>query len=223
MSRSHLAALCFAFLTLVSPPAGAQDPRQNTAGEFDYYVLALSWSPSFCEANAERGGSANNQQCGERPFSFVVHGLWPQYEKGFPEYCRVPAPRLDRNIVGSMLDLMPAPRLVFNEWDKHGTCTGLSARAYFDTVRKARAVVKIPNDYIEVKTHLTVKPPEVEEAFIKANPGLTPDAVTVTCDNRRLREVRVCLSKELGFRSCPDVDRRTCRRDELVMPPVRGG
>jgi ribonuclease T2 len=90
-------------------------------------------------------------------------------------------------------------------------------------VRKARAVVKIPNDYLEVKTHLTVKPPEVEEAFIKANPGLTPDAVTVTCDNRRLREVRVCLSKELGFRSCPDVDRRTCRRDELVMPPVRGG
>jgi ribonuclease T2 len=223
MSRSHLAALSLAFLTLFSPPAGAQDPRQNTAGEFDYYVLALSWSPSFCEANAERGGGANSQQCGERPFSFVVHGLWPQYEKGFPEYCRVPAPRLDRNIVGSMLDLMPAPRLVFHEWDKHGTCSGLSARAYFDTVRKARAVVKIPNDYIEVKTHLTVKPPEVEEAFIKANPGLTPDAVTVTCDNQRLREVRVCLSKELGFRSCPDVDRRTCRRDELVMPPVRGG
>jgi ribonuclease T2 len=222
MSRSHLAtALSLAFLTFLTP-AGAQDPRQNTAGEFDYYVLALSWSPSFCEASAERGTAAD-QQCGERPFSFVVHGLWPQYEKGFPEYCQVPAPRLDRNIVGSMLDLMPAPRLVFHEWDKHGTCSGLSARAYFDTVRKARAVVKIPNDYIEVKTHLTVKPAAIEEAFIKANPGLTPEAVTVTCDSRRLREVRVCLSKELRFRGCPDIDRRSCRRDELVMPPVRGG
>jgi ribonuclease T2 len=221
MSRSHL-ALSLAFLTLFSPAAGAQDPRQNTAGEFDYYVLALSWSPSFCEASGERGG-ANDQQCGERPFSFVVHGLWPQYEKGFPEYCQVPAPRLDRNIVGSMLDLMPAPRLVFHEWDKHGTCSGLSARAYFDTVRKARAVVKIPTDYLEVKTHLTVKPAAVEEAFVKANPGLTPEALTVTCDNRRLREVRVCLSKDLRFRSCPDIDRRSCRRDELVMPPVRGG
>ena len=71
---------------------------------------------------------------------------------------------------------------------------------------------------------VAVNPPaEVEDAFIKANPGLTQDAVTVTCDSRRLREVRVCLSKDLRFRGCPDIDRRTCRRDELVMPPVRGG
>jgi ribonuclease T2 len=224
MSRSKLGtALSAGLLALLISAAGAQDARQNTAGEFDYYVLALSWSPSFCEASAERGSGAADLQCGERPFAFVVHGLWPQYEKGFPEYCQVPAPRLDRNIVGSMLDLMPATRLVFNGWDKHGTCSGLSARAYFDTVRKARAVVKIPNEYLDVKTHLTVTPAEVEDAFVKANPGLTPSAVTVSCDNRRLREVRVCLSKDLGFRECPDVDRRTCRRDQLVMPPVRGG
>jgi ribonuclease T2 len=224
MSRLKLGtALSAGLLALLISAAGAQDARQNTAGEFDYYVLALSWSPSFCEASAERGSGAADLQCGERPFAFVVHGLWPQYEKGFPEYCQVPAPRLDRNIVGSMLDLMPATRLVFNGWDKHGTCSGLSARAYFDTVRKARAVVKIPNEYLDVKTHLTVTPAEVEDAFVKANPGLTPSAVTVSCDNRRLREVRVCLSKDLGFRECPDVDRRTCRRDQLVMPPVRGG
>jgi ribonuclease T2 len=224
MSRSHLGtAFCVAFLASFPVTASAQDARQNTAGEFDFYVLALSWSPSFCEASAERGSGAADQQCGERPFAFVVHGLWPQYEKGFPEYCQVPAPRLDRNIVGSMLDLMPATRLVFHEWDKHGTCSGLSARAYFDTVRKARAVVKIPNDYLDVKTHLMVTPAEVEDAFVKANPGLTPGAVTVNCDNRRLREVRVCLSKDLRFRDCPEVDRRACRRDKLVMPPVRGG
>ena len=86
-------------------------------------------------------------QCGERPFSFVVHGLWPQYEKGFPEFCQNPAPRLDRDIVSSMLDLMPAPRLIFHEWDKHGVCSGLPARGYFETVRKARAAVKIPAEY----------------------------------------------------------------------------
>ena len=94
---------------------------------------------------ARRDRSAR-QQCGARPYSFVVHGLWPQYEKGFPEFCQMPAPRLDRDIVSSMLDLMPAPRLIFNEWDKHGTCSGLTPRAYFETVRKARAVVKIPPD-----------------------------------------------------------------------------
>jgi ribonuclease T2 len=153
----------------------------------------------------------------------VVHGLWPQYEKGFPEYCQVPAPRLDRNIVASMLDTMPAPRLVFHEWDKHGTCSGLSPRAYFDTVRKARAVVKIPAEYIDVKEPLTVSPDEVEEAFVKANPGLTRNALAVNCDSRRLREVRICLGKDLGFRECADVDRRACRRERLVMPPVRGG
>jgi ribonuclease T2 len=200
--------------------AVAQDARQNAPGAFDFYVLALSWSPSFCAAAGER---APKQQCGERPYSFVVHGLWPQYEKGFPEFCQVPAPRLNRNIVSSMLDLMPAPRLIFNQWDKHGTCSGLSANAYFENVRKARAVVKIPPQYLDLQTVLTVTPDEVEEAFVAANPNLPRDAIAVTCDRTRLREVRLCLSKEFGFRSCPDTDRRACRRDKLAMPPMRGG
>ena len=113
-------------------PASAQDRRQDTPGEFDYYVLSLSWSPSFCEEAEERGNGRRSQaQCGGRPFSFVVHGLWPQYEHGFPEYCQRPSPRLDRNIMTSMLDLMPAPGLIFNEWDKHGTCSGLDERRLF--------------------------------------------------------------------------------------------
>jgi ribonuclease T2 len=186
-------------------------------------VLALSWSPSFCEAAGERG-TPPQQQCGTaRPYSFVVHGLWPQYERGFPEFCQVPAPRLDRNIVSSMLDLMPAPRLIFHNWDKHGTCSGLPQRAYYDMVRKARAVVKIPEAYIEPKEALTVTPDEVEEAFVRVNPGLTRDAISVTCDSRRLGEVRICFNKDLQFRPCRDVDARACRRDNLVMPPVRGG
>ena len=218
--RSVLYALFLAILTVA--PAAAQDRRQNQAGQFDFYVLALSWSPSFCEASAERGRESK-EQCGPRPFSFVVHGLWPQYEKGFPEYCQVPAPRLNRNIVSSMLDLMPSPRLVFHEWDRHGTCSGLNPRAYFDIVRKARAVVKIPEQYLELKEPLAVTPDEVEEAFVKANPGLSRAGVAVTCDSKRMSEVRLCISREFGFRDCPDIDRRACRRDKLVMPPVRGG
>jgi ribonuclease T2 len=209
-------------LLIAAGTGSAQDRRQNQPGQFDYYVLALSWSPSFCESAGERG-TPPQQQCGARPYSFVVHGLWPQYEKGFPEFCQVPAPRLDRNIVSSMLDLMPATRLIFHEWDKHGTCSGLPARGYFETVRKARAVVKIPDTYIEPQEFLTVTPDEVEEAFVNANPGLTRDAIAVTCDRRRLGEVRICLSRDLGFRACPEIDRRACRRDKVVMPPVRGG
>jgi ribonuclease T2 len=207
-------------VALASGEALAQDRRQNRAGQFDFYVLSLSWSPSFCDAAGERG-TPPQDQCGARPYSFVVHGLWPQYERGFPEFCQVPAPRLNRNIVSSMLDLMPSPRLIFHEWDKHGTCSGLNPRAYFDTVRKARAQVKIPEAYIELTRPLTVTPDEVEEAFVEANPGLSRDAIAVTCDNRRLQEVRVCLSKEFGFRACEETNRRACRRDKLIMPPVR--
>jgi ribonuclease T2 len=198
----------------------AQDARQNQPGEFDFYVLSLSWSPSFCDAAGDR--AQQQAECGERPYSFIVQGLWPQYEKGFPEYCQVPAPRLDRNIVSSMLDLMPAPGLIFRQWDRHGTCSGLAARIYFETIRKARAVVKIPSEYLEVKSEMTVTPADVEEAFTKANPGLSKGAIAVGCDAKRLREIRICMTRDLGFRECAEIERRSCRRDKLVMPPVRG-
>jgi ribonuclease T2 len=206
-------------------PSAAQDRRQGEPGQFDYYLLVLSWSPSFCADSAERdpARSARNPQCGPRPFSFVVHGLWPQYERGFPEFCQVPAPRLNRNIVSEMLDLMPAPNLIFHEWDRHGTCSGLSPNAYFETIRKARAVVKIPPQYLDLPSALTVTPEEVGEAFIKANPGLKPEGISISCGSRRLDEVRICMSRDLQFRGCEDIARRSCRRDKLIMPPVRGG
>src|SRR5262249_1988044 len=144
-------------------------------------------------------------------------------ERGFPQACQVPPPRLSRNVMSSMLDLMPSPRLVYHEWDKHGTCSGLSQDAYFETVRKARGMIRIPRDYHEVKSYLPVTADDVEGAFIKANPGLKPSGIAVTCDSRRLGEVRICLTKDLSFRDCPEIDRRACRRDKLVMPPVRGG
>lgn len=205
--------------------AAAQDRRQNESGQFDFYVLTLSWSPSYCEASAERARNASRRdiQCGGRPFSFVVHGLWPQYERGFPEFCQVPAPRLNRGIVSSMLDLMPSPQLIFHEWDRHGTCSGLSARAFFDNVRRARASVKIPEAYLDLREPLTVTPDEVEEAFVKVNPGMTRAGIAVSCDSRRLNEIRICLSKDLKFQDCAETARRSCRRDRLVMPPVRGG
>jgi len=224
---------------LLSAPASAQyykhrdfrdqgfntgDPQPNAPGQFDFYVLSLSWSPSFCAAAAERhGDGSGGAQCGARPFSFVVHGLWPQYVKGFPEYCQQPSPRLYRGIVSSMLDLMPAPHLIYNEWDKHGTCSGLSPQDYFDTVRKARAAVKIPPEYSDLTAPLGVTPGAVEDAFIKANPGLSPSAIAIGCDNKRLTEVRLCLAKDLKFHDCAEVAKRSCRRDQLVMPPVRGG
>jgi ribonuclease T2 len=199
--------------------------RRNTPGDFDFYVLALTWSPSFCESSRERnnGRPSQSQQCGARPYSFVVHGLWPQHENGFPRECQVPAPRLNRNIVNSMLDLMPSPRLVFNQWDRHGTCSGLSAQQYFDTVRRAREAVQVPAQFHDLAGYKMVTPDEVEKEFLAANPGMSAGGIAVTCDTRRLSEVRICMSKDLKFRDCPEVDRRSCRIGKVVMPPVRGG
>jgi ribonuclease T2 len=219
--------LTLGFILVVASGAPAQERQANAPGRFDFYVLALSWSPSYCASVKERGNEraerASALQCGTRPFSFVVHGLWPQYETGFPSSCQQPAPRIDRGLVDSMLDLMPSPRLVYIEWDRHGTCTGLSAPAYFDAVRKARAAVKVPADYLELASPTMVSPAEVAEAFVKANPALPRNAVAVTCDRTRLTEVRVCLAKDFSFRACPAVVERACRLDRVAMPAVRGG
>src|SRR5271155_3806756 len=219
-----VAALAASLLVAGASAVGSQEAQQNEAGQFDFYVLSLSWSPSFCAAAAERhNGGTPSMQCGARPYSFVVHGLWPQYVKGFPEYCQVPSPRLYRGIVSSMLDLMPAPHLIYNEWDKHGTCSGLAPRDYFDTVRKARAAVKIPPEYVDLKEPLSVAPAAIEEAFMKANSGLPENGFAIECDKKRLTEVRICLTKDLQFRDCDEIVRRSCRREQLLMPPLRGG
>jgi ribonuclease T2 len=253
--RATSISITFAFALLSGGQAPARDHRRNELGNFAFYLLSLSWSPSFCDASAERLAQANaddrnrartrakqnagegvgdqpkrsarrksrDEQCGDRAYSFVVHGLWPQYKRGFPEFCQIPAPRLSRKIVSSMLDLMPSPRLIFREWDRHGTCSGLPARAYFDNVRRARASVKIPEQYLGLQDPLTVTPADVKDAFIEANPGLTRESISVACEAKRLNEVRICMSKEFKFHDCPEVAQRSCRRDKLVMPPVRKG
>jgi len=122
-----------------------------------------------------------------------------------------------------MLDLMPAPGLIFHEWDQHGTCSGLQPREYFDFVRKARTRVKIPQQYANPTMPLRVTPNQVINAFISANEGLTQEGITIDCDHTRLREVRICFSRDLKFRDCSRAARRSCRTETLLMPPVRGG
>ena len=222
---ARAAVFVLAFILIAVPAASAQDSKGtegNAPGRFDFYVLALSWSPTYCEKQRP-DRRARNPQCDGRPFSFIVHGLWPQFERGYPSYCQVPAPRVDRALADKMLDLMPSHGLIYHEWNRHGTCSGLSPQAYFATVRKARAKVTIPPPYHDLGQPIAVAPAAVAEAFIKANPGLSRDAMAVSCDNKRLTEVRLCLTREFSFRACPQVARRTCRRDSVSMPAVRGG
>jgi ribonuclease T2 len=196
--------------------------QQNAAvtASFDFYVLSLSWSPTYC---AEKG-SGDEEQCStSRPYAFVMHGLWPQNERGFPADCDSEfGQRIDRKIADNMLDIMPSRDLVFHEWRKHGTCSGLSPEAFFDLTRNASEQVTIPRQYSSLADYTTVAPLDVERAFIGANPTLQQNAIAVTCSNRYLKEVRICMDKSLAFRPCPEVDAQSCRASKTVMPPVRG-
>ena len=44
-----------------------------------------------------------------------------------------------------MLDIMPSKRLIFHEYRKHGTCSGLGVDGYFDLARRLFESVKIPS------------------------------------------------------------------------------
>jgi len=219
MLRAAFASLLLALVACgLAAPAAAQSPGRP--GDFDFWVLSLSWSPSWCEA---RGGDRGGMQCA-RPFAFVVHGLWPQYERGFPSACRSSEPGPSRATVDAVLDVMPSPGLIRHEWQTHGTCSGLSAESYFKVIRKLFEKIRIPEDYRSADRDRMVSPAEVERAFRAANPGLDSDEVSVLCDARRLQEVRVCLKKDLSaFRPCPEVERRACRADRLYMPAARVG
>jgi ribonuclease T2 len=193
-------------------------PAAAWAAPFDFYVLSLTWSPSYCEAE---GGPRGDAQCESgRRFGFLVHGLWPQHERGFPEDCPTDvAPR--EADVRALADLMPARGLVRHEWRRHGACSGLTPADYLKTIRAARQAIRIPAAFQRLDKYVMVSPADVEAAFLAANPGLRPSGIAVTCDGRRLREVRICLTRGLGFRACEEVDRRGCRADRVVLPPLR--
>lgn len=187
---------------------------------FDFYVLALSWSPTFCDSEA---AGRNREQCGEdKEFGWVVHGLWPQNDKGWPENCPTPeGSRVPERIGRTVMDIMPSMGLIGHQWRKHGSCSSLSMSDYFKLVRQAYDSIRIPAELSNVDRESRTSPQAVEAAFIRSNPGLARSAVAVTCDRERVDEVRICLDKSLGFRTCPEVDSRSCRRSDIVIPATR--
>ena len=188
-------------------------------GDFAYYLLSLSWSPAFCLS------SPSSAECnGPRRYGFIAHGLWPQYEKGWPEHCDVHTEVPDE-VVQSLADVMPARGLVYHEWSTHGACSGLDPQAYFALLRRAFTSVVMPPELTAPGQAIQQSPAAVGEAFLKANPRLPAQSVVVTCsgqDTPRLREVHLCLDRELSPRACaPDVLRGACRAGQLIVPPVR--
>ncbi len=190
----------------------------SAKADFDHYVMALSWSPTFCDSNK----SGHQEQCApERDYAFIVHGLWPQYDRGgWPADCAGKnAPRVPDNVINSVRDIMPSKGLIIHEWKKHGTCSGNDPAGYYRDVRTAYDRITIPPAYVELTQPLKVTGAKVRAAFKQSNPGLNDDAIELTCDNR-LREVRICMDKSLDFRSCAK-PKTKCKNKEMLMLPSR--
>jgi ribonuclease T2 len=206
---------------------GARPYREPTArdraGVFDYYLLSLSWSPSYC---AVASGARGDLQCARR-FAFVLHGLWPQFERGWPQDCQSP----DRGFVpyrvaAGMRDIMPSDRLVFHTYRKHGTCSGLGVDGYFALARRLFEKIAIPPRFRNlVDERFMISPGELVGEFLASNPNLRSDMIAVSCagPGHRLREVRICFDKGGKFRACGanENQRRLCSAARMYVPPLR--
>ena len=211
----------FFVLVVLSISLCADDRNQprGKAGEFDFYLLSLSWSPQYCSSPT---GERDKMQCaGSRQYNFVLHGMWPQYNDGSPQYCATNQ-RLSNALVDKMLDIMPSPRLVRHEWDRHGVCSGLSAAEYFAKARNSFATIKIPQSMQSPRNARTLAPAKIRDEIVAANSGLPRDAVIVRCTGRFLSEVRVCLDKNGKPGPCgAGLLRSGCRTSEIIVQPVR--
>ena len=209
VSAILLSALCAA-------PVHADGER---AGVFDYYVMALSWSPNWCRLE---GDARNSPQCHPREdFGWVLHGLWPQYHRGWPAFCPTAEPQPTRGMTEAMADIMGTSGLAWYQWKKHGVCSGLSARDYFATARRAYAAIRIPQAFHKLEKTVILPATLIEDACVAANPGMDRDMVTVTCKDGHIQEVRICLSKDLTPVPCGADAIRDCTLKDALFDPVR--
>jgi ribonuclease T2 len=198
----------------------------NVAGQFDYYMLVLSWSPTHC-MTAEPG--KDDMQCARRDgrrFGFILHGLWPQYEHGYPSRCRTRwKPFVPEPVIAQMREVMPSRGLVIHEYREHGTCSGLQPGPYFTHAQQLYHRIQIPKRYQNPFDLQFVAPREVLSDFLTANPGLKPDMIAVVCGGagNRLREVRICMTKSGRPRACGEAanPHTACRAGKMHVPPVR--
>ncbi len=202
-------------------PSPVAVPKSN--GDFDYYLLVLAWSPTHCSSDAGRGRDDDLQCRSGRPYGFVLHGLWPQHERGYPESCSSAEREVSDANMAAALKLSPSRQLVQHEWEKHGTCAGLSQDDYFVSETLAIESVVVPKAYKAPAQPLVTTPNAVKRAFLDANPSIPDDGLSATCSRNQLAEVWVCLDKNLAPRSCSaEVRKKHCGAREVRMLSVRG-
>jgi len=216
---SRLPSLLLLAAACCTGAAHAKRPN-GEAGQFDYYAVALSWSPSYCATRDDADQCSPGRQLG-----FVLHGLWPQFERGYPESCT--DRRLPSDVRARYAGIYPSPKMIGHEWDKHGTCSGLEPAAYFELSDKLRKQLAIPAPYVRPAEPVRASYAEFTEAFRRANPALARDGVLPFCagGGRFLREVMACYARDGRSRSCGDAEvkrsQKSCRQPSFLLQNVR--
>lgn len=198
---------------------GAAWADGEPAGEFDYYVLSLSWSANWCALEGDARGS---DQCDPRhDHGWTLHGLWPQFHRGWPAYCPTSHTPPSRAMTGEMVDIMGSSGLAWHQWKKHGTCSGLTAQAYFDLSRAAYERITRPAVFRKLDQPVKLPASVVEDAFLKENQTLAADTLTITCRGGHIHEARICLSKSLDPVPCGQDVIRDCVLSDALFTPMR--
>jgi ribonuclease T2 len=202
------------------PPVTEAPGTVGRAGDFDFYVLALSWSPQFCSSNNDP------QQCSiGRRLAFVLHGLWPQYNRGYPSDCS--NEQLPTAVRAQFVSIYPSPSLIDHEWSKHGTCSGLAPADFLALSKRIRDSVVIPATYRAPDQPVRVTTSQLKTDFVNSNPGMTADTVAPFCTGSGLylQELQVCFSKEGKPMACSSEilrnSSRSCQAASYLMRNVR--
>lgn len=212
-------SLCKLLGLFVFVVLSAQSHAVDRHKPFDYYVMSLSWLPEFCYVRPQE------RQCG-KGYGLVLHGLWPQYNKGYPESCS--NERISNNLVRKYNGLYPSASLAIHEWKKHGTCAGLTATDYFQLSQRLKQGFITPDSLQNLTKPLRINRNELRKRVLAANPDLKIDTLAFSCTGRGrfLREIYVCYEKngEAATSCSPELQKRSlrsCNRADMLVRNVR--
>ena len=73
------AAAAVLLLCCAAPEVSAAQDAFGVPGDYDSYVLAMSWTPEYCFNNKQDPECTNIKPTDFAAKNFGLHGLWPQY------------------------------------------------------------------------------------------------------------------------------------------------
>lgn len=203
--------------TLDLPQVEADAPRRVLP--VTGYTLALSWSPEFCKPRKRQ--PAHARQCSGQAglFGLVVHGLWPESGRSWPQWCNAAREPLPREVATNMC-LTPSAALLARQWAKHGACMTKRPATYFKVTRILWQGLRLPDlDRVSREKDLTAG--TIRTRFTDANPDWPREAVGVHLNARGwLEELHLCYDKRFMPAACDR--RRFGARDDAEAKIWRG-